>query len=103
MVPRGPEQLSQAERAAQLQSMRVGGRAARRAAAGAIGAEGLVDELRHGLESLSATHLAFLRELAEEGKIVLVHIGTDGNIADIGTKPITARHFHELRAMLVDR
>ena len=50
-----------------------------------------------------ATHLAFLRELAEEGKIVLLHIGTDGNIADIGTKPIAARHFHELRAMLVDR
>ena len=49
-----------------------------------------------------ATHIAFLRELINSGNIMLLHIGTKGQIADIFTKPLQAATFHELRARLTN-
>ena len=43
-----------------------------------------------------ATRLAYRQEQVSEGRIALVHIGTKGNIADMGTKPLPARTFHYL-------
>ena len=47
-----------------------------------------------------ATHIAFLRELANSEDIALIHISTAGQIADIFTKPLAPAIFHELRAYL---
>ena len=47
-----------------------------------------------------ATRLAFLQEHVQSGDILLVHIGTNGNLADIGTKALTARVFHNLSSLL---
>ena len=49
-----------------------------------------------------ATHIAFLRELINSGNIMLLHISTKGQIADIFTKPLHAATFHELRVRLVN-
>ena len=42
------------------------------------------------------------RELINSGSIMLLHIGTKGQIADIFTKPLQAATFHELRARLTN-
>ena len=55
-----------------------------------------IKKLRH-----VATHIAFLRELVNSEDIMLLHIGTKGQIADICTKPLAAAIFHELRMFLV--
>ena len=47
-----------------------------------------------------ATRLAFLQERVESGDVLLVHIGTSGNLADIGTKALNARIFHNISALL---
>ena len=43
-----------------------------------------------------AVRLAYLQERVKEGTVMLLHIKTDGNIADIGTKPLSNRVFHRL-------
>ena len=43
-----------------------------------------------------ATRLSYLQELVAAGKIALIHIGTKGNVADLGTKALPARTFHYL-------
>ena len=55
-----------------------------------------VKKLRH-----VATHIAFLRELVNSEDIMLLHIGTKGQIADICTKPLAAAIFHALRVFLL--
>ena len=47
-----------------------------------------------------ATRLAFLQERVQDKDIILVHIGTSGNLADIGTKPLLPRTFHNLSAIM---
>ena len=49
-----------------------------------------------------ATHIAFLRELIKSNDIMLLHISTKGQIADIFTKPLAASTFHELRVHLTN-
>ena len=44
----------------------------------------------------AAVRLAYLQERVKEGLVMLMHIKTNGNIADIGTKPLSARVFHTL-------
>ena len=46
------------------------------------------------------TRMAFLQERIDEGTIVLIHIDTDGMIADIGTKVLGPTTFHNLRRFL---
>ena len=48
-----------------------------------------------------ATRIAFLRERIAAKEIMLYHIGTSGQVADIFTKDLTAAVFHELRQFLV--
>ena len=48
-----------------------------------------------------ATRLAYLKERVTSGDIQMIHVGTDGNIADIGTKPLGVKVFHRLRPLLV--
>ena len=48
-----------------------------------------------------ATRLQYLQELVTEGKVTLLHIKTQGNVADIGTKPLPARTFHHLAAYIM--
>ena len=48
-----------------------------------------------------ATRIAFLREAVRDGHVLLTHVGTVGQVADIFTKPLTAATFHTLRALLV--
>ena len=47
-----------------------------------------------------AIRLAFLQEQVDNQVVRLVHIGTTGNVADIGTKPLPAQRFHDLAAIL---
>ena len=47
-----------------------------------------------------ATRLAFLQERVKDKDVLLVHIGTSGNLADIGTKPLLPRTFHNLSAVM---
>ena len=54
-----------------------------------------IKKLRH-----VATQIAFLRELVNSEDIALIHISTNGQVADIYTKPLLAAIFHELRAHL---
>ena len=48
-----------------------------------------------------ATRIAFLRENVEAKKVILIHVGTTEQIADIFTKPLAASPFHALREMMV--
>ena len=48
-----------------------------------------------------ATRIAFLRENVEGKKVVLIHVSTHQQIADIFTKPLSAAPFHVLREMLL--
>ena len=49
-----------------------------------------------------ATQIAFLREQVKDTKRVkLIHIRTQGQIADLFTKPLAAAVFHPLRAFVV--
>ena len=49
-----------------------------------------------------ATQIAFLREQVKDTKRVrLIHIRTQGQVADLFTKPLTAAVFHPLRAFVV--
>ena len=41
-----------------------------------------------------AIRLAYLQELVDSGAIALLHIGTQGNLADLGTKPLPPRVYH---------
>ena len=54
-----------------------------------------IKKLRH-----VATHIAFLRELVTSEDIMLLHISSKGQVADIFTKPLAAALFHELRTHL---
>ncbi|KAL1508637.1 hypothetical protein AB1Y20_004733 [Prymnesium parvum] len=47
------------------------------------------------------TRMAFLKEAIKRQLVMLVHIDTAGNVADIGTKPLGAAVFHRLREFLV--
>ena len=47
-----------------------------------------------------ARRLSYLQDLAREGTIALIHIKTDGNVADIGTKVLNARTFHQLASYI---
>ena len=47
-----------------------------------------------------AVRLAFLQEHVNEGNVQLVHVSTNGNLADIGTKPLTARQHHALCGLI---
>jgi len=48
-----------------------------------------------------ATRIAFLREQVEAKKVILIHVSTTEQIADIFTKPLAATPFHTLREMMV--
>ena len=48
-----------------------------------------------------ATRIAFLQEAVKAKHILLTHIGTAGQLADIFTKPLAAAQFHELREFLL--
>ena len=48
-----------------------------------------------------ATRIAFLREQVQEKLILLYHIKTEGQIADIFTKPLSPSVFHSFRQLLV--
>jgi hypothetical protein len=48
-----------------------------------------------------ATRIAFLREAVEKKEIILLHVGTHEQIADIFTKPLSASPFHSLREMML--
>ena len=47
------------------------------------------------------TRMAYLQELIDAGTLTLVHIDTDGNVADIGTKVLGPTTFHNHRRFLV--
>ena len=48
-----------------------------------------------------ATRIAFLREQVNDKSILLYHIKTEGQLADIFTKPLAATVFHHLRKFFV--
>lgn len=48
-----------------------------------------------------ATRLALLREFRATKDIELHHLYTEGQIADILTKPLSAQRFHSLRDLLL--
>ena len=48
-----------------------------------------------------ATQIAFLREAIQDKHVVLYHIRTSGQVADIFTKPLGAATFHTLRSMFL--
>ena len=48
-----------------------------------------------------ATRIAYLQEAVKEQSIALFHIKTQGMLADIFTKPLTADQFHALRRLMV--
>jgi hypothetical protein len=47
------------------------------------------------------TRMAYLAEQVKNKLITIAHIGTDGNVADIGTKLLTPSIFHRFRVLLV--
>ena len=47
------------------------------------------------------TRMAYLQERIDEKLITLIHMKTDGMLADIGTKVLMPTTFHRLREMLV--
>ena len=46
------------------------------------------------------TRLKYLQERVSDRDIMLTHIDTKGNLADIGTKIHTARVFHDLLSLI---
>lgn len=48
-----------------------------------------------------ATRIAFLREQIADGTIMLYHIRTEGQLADIFTKALSPSVFHYLRSYLI--
>ena len=46
------------------------------------------------------TRLHYLQEHVDRGKIFLVHIQTEGNLADIGTKPHTGKTLNRLASLM---
>ena len=48
-----------------------------------------------------ATRIAFLREQVHDKSIMLYHIGAEGQLADIFTKPLGPTLFHSFRQVLV--
>ena len=48
-----------------------------------------------------ATRIAFLREQVHDKSIMLYHIGAEGQLADIFTKPLGPTLFHSFRQELV--
>ena len=48
-----------------------------------------------------ATRIAYLRESVQSGEVQMHHIATNGNIADLFTKPLGATQFHYLRRLLM--
>lgn len=48
-----------------------------------------------------ATRIAFLREAIQDKHVVLYHIRTNGQVADIFTKPLGAATFHTLRPIFL--
>ena len=48
------------------------------------------------------TRLSYLRELVNDKKICLYHVGTKGQIADLFTKPLAAKDFHRLREVVLN-
>ena len=48
-----------------------------------------------------ATRIAFLREQISDGKVLLYHIKTAGQVADIFTKALNAATFHLLRTVML--
>ena len=48
-----------------------------------------------------ATRIAYLRESVKDGQVQMHHIATNGNIADLFTKPLGATQFHYLRRLLM--
>ena len=48
-----------------------------------------------------ATRIAFLREQVHDKSIMLYHIGAEGQLADIFTKPLGPTLFHSFRQALV--
>ena len=42
----------------------------------------------------------FIRELVEQGKLILKHVSTDKQLADIFTKPLDTARFETLRKRL---
>lgn len=48
-----------------------------------------------------ATRIAFLREAVQSKEIMLYHIRTTGQLADIFTKPLAAATFHDFRHVLL--
>ena len=47
-----------------------------------------------------ATRLCYLQERVNDGDIKLIHIKTEANLADIGTKPLPTRTFHHLSSYI---
>ena len=47
-----------------------------------------------------ATRLAYLQEQVKEENVRLVHINTEANLADLGTKPLIARILHYLSSFI---
>ena len=48
-----------------------------------------------------ATRLAFLQERVQSKELLLVHLNTTGNLADIGTKALGPKVFHQLSSLLL--
>ena len=48
-----------------------------------------------------ATRIAFLREAVKAQEIMLYHIRTTGQLADIFTKPLAANVFHNFRLVML--
>ena len=49
-----------------------------------------------------STRIAFLREQVNDGTIMMYHISTTGQLADIFTKALPPATFHKLRALLIN-
>ena len=47
-----------------------------------------------------ARRLSYLQDLATAHEIALVHITTDANLADIGTKALSVKIFHHLASYI---
>ena len=48
-----------------------------------------------------ATRIAFLQEQIKERKVMMMHILTDGQLADFFTKPLNVAQFHRIRMLMV--
>ena len=48
-----------------------------------------------------ATRMAYLQECTDEGLLAMVHIDTEGNVSDIGTKILPPTAFHAFRSLFM--